>query len=58
MLFNIYTMIVTLFKAVQPPVAVVLCGKEGAMQRALLCLEDGSNGTFYRETVMRMETRV
>lgn len=53
-----YTMSVTLFEAVRPPVAVVLCGSEGGMQRALLCSEDWTTGTLYRETVTRMETRV
>ena len=51
-------MTVTLFEAVRPPVAVVLCGEEGGMQRALLCSEDWTTGTLYRETVLRMETRV
>ena len=57
-LVDTYTMTVTLFEAVRPPVAVVLCGEEGGMQRALLCSEDWTTGTLYRETVMRMETRV
>lgn len=57
-LVDTYTMTVTLFEAVRPPVAVVLCGEEGGMQRALLCSEDWTSGTLYRETVMRMETRV
>ena len=57
-LIDTYTMTVTLFEAVRPPVAVVLCGEEGGMQRALLCSEDWTTGTLYRETVMRMETRV
>ena len=57
-LVDTYTMTVTLFEAVRPPVAVVLCGEEGGMQRALLCSEDWTTGTLYRETVLRMETRV
>lgn len=52
------TLTVTLFSAVRPPVAVVLCGEEGGMQRALLCSYDWSTQTLYRETVMRMETLV
>lgn len=48
------TLSVTLFSAVRPPVAVVLCGEEGGMQRALLCSYDWSTQTLYRETVMRM----
>ena len=50
------TLTVTLFSAVRPPIAVVLCGEEGGMQRALLCSYDWSSQTLYRESVMRMET--
>ncbi|KAL8938798.1 MAG: hypothetical protein Q9216_003698 [Gyalolechia sp. 2 TL-2023] len=57
-LVDTYTMTVTLFEAVRPPIAVVICGAEGGMQRALLCSEDWRTGTMYRETVVRMETRV
>ena len=52
------TLTVTLFSAVRPPVAVVLCGEEGGMQRALLCSYDWSTQTLYRESVLRMETLV
>ena len=57
-LVDTYTMTVTLFEAVRPPIAVVVCGAEGGMQRALLCSEDWTTSTLYRETVLRMETRV
>ncbi|KAL8753789.1 MAG: hypothetical protein Q9184_005315 [Pyrenodesmia sp. 2 TL-2023] len=57
-LVDTYTMTVTLFEAVRPPVAVIVCGAEGGMQRALLCSEDWKTGTLYRETVLRMESRV
>ena len=50
------TLTVTLFEAVRPPVAVVLCGVEGGMQRALLCSYQWESQTLVRETVMRMET--
>ena len=50
------TLTVTLFEAVRPPVAVVLCGAEGGMQRALLCSYDWASQTLCRESVMRMET--
>ncbi|KAL6715326.1 hypothetical protein ACLMJK_007592 [Lecanora helva] len=56
-LVDTYTMTVTLFSALQPPVAAVMCGEEGGMQRALLCSWDWTNNTLYRETVLRMETR-
>lgn len=52
------TQSVTMFAAVRPPVAVVLCGEEGGMQRALLCSYDWTTQTLYRETVLRMETPV
>lgn len=52
------TLTVTLFSAVRPPVAVVLCGNEGGMQRALLCSYEWSSQTLYRESVLRMETPV
>ncbi|KAL8958452.1 MAG: hypothetical protein Q9193_004495 [Seirophora villosa] len=55
-LVDTYTMTVTLFAAVKPPVAVLACGEEGGMQRALLCSYDWTNNTMYRETVLRIET--
>lgn len=57
-LIDTYTLTVTIFQAVRPPVAVVICGAEGGMQRALLCSYDWSSQTLYRESVMRMETPV
>lgn len=51
-------MTVTMFEAVKPPVAVLLCGAEGGMQRAIACSYDWTTGTSYRETVLRMETPV
>lgn len=55
-LVDTYTLTVTLFSAARPPVAVVLCGEEGGMQRALLCSYDWSTQTLYRESVLRVET--
>ncbi|MCJ1465048.1 hypothetical protein MMC07_003664 [Pseudocyphellaria aurata] len=57
MLVDTHTLTVTLFSAIKPPVAVVMCGEEGGMQRALLCSYEWTNNTLYRETVLRMETR-
>lgn len=57
-LVDTYTLTVTLFEAVRPPTAVVLCGEEGGMQRALLCSYDWAGQTLYRESVLRMETLV
>ena len=50
------TSTVTLFAARRPPVAVLLCGSEGGMQRAVLCSYDTRTQTLYRECVLRMET--
>ena len=57
-LVDTYTLTVTMFSAVRPPVAVALCGAEGGMQRALLCSYDSATQTLYRESVLRMETIV
>ena len=55
-LVDTFTMTVTLFAAIKPPVAVLVCGGEGGMQRALLCSYEWTNNTLYRETVLRMQT--
>jgi hypothetical protein len=52
------TMTVCLFEAKVPPVACLICGAEGGMQRAVLCSYDWTSQTLYRETVLRMETVV
>ncbi|KAH7363891.1 hypothetical protein BKA65DRAFT_489875 [Rhexocercosporidium sp. MPI-PUGE-AT-0058] len=52
------TMTVTLFEAERPPAVALLCGSEGGMQRAVMCSYDWPTQTLYRETVLRMETRV
>ncbi|KAJ9225466.1 hypothetical protein DTO169C6_2199 [Paecilomyces variotii] len=52
------TLTVTLFRAVRPPVAMLLCGSEGGMQRALLCSYDWKSQTLYRESVLRVDTLV
>ena len=57
-LVNIYAMTKTMFEAVRPPVAVVLGGEEGGMQRALLCSEDWISDTLDCELVLGMQTRV
>ncbi|KAL6715239.1 hypothetical protein ACLMJK_007503 [Lecanora helva] len=57
-LVDTYTLTVTMFSAVRPPIAVAMCGAEGGMQRALLCSYDWSTQTLYRESVLRMETIV
>jgi len=49
---------VMMCQAVRPPVIALLCGSEGGMQRAVMCSYDWTSQTFYRETVLRMETRM
>jgi hypothetical protein len=57
-LVDTYSMTVTLFRAARPPAAVMICGREGGMQRAVLCSYDWRTQTFCRETVLRMKTIV
>ncbi|KAF4624294.1 hypothetical protein G7Y89_g13878 [Cudoniella acicularis] len=57
-LVDTYTLTVTMFTAVRPPVAVILCGREGGMQRALMCSYHWQSQTLYRESVLRMETPI
>lgn len=57
-LVDTYTMTVTRFRATHPPVAVLICGHEGGMQRAVLCSYNWRSQTFHRETVLRMKTMV
>ncbi|KAF2841612.1 hypothetical protein M501DRAFT_990109 [Patellaria atrata CBS 101060] len=52
------TMTVILYVALQPPVAVLCCGQEGGMQRALLCSYEAGTGVLHRETVIRLESDV
>lgn len=49
---------VTLIQAARPPVALLICGSEGGMQRAIGCSYDWTTQTLYRETVMRLPTTV
>ncbi|RHZ45938.1 uncharacterized protein CDV56_104441 [Aspergillus thermomutatus] len=57
-LIDTNTLTVTLFRAVRPPVAMLLCGSEGGMQRALLCSYDWKSQTLYRESVLQVDTLV
>lgn len=57
-LVDTYTMVATAFHAVRPPTAVMVCGQEGGMQRAVLCSYDWKRATFSREAVIRMRTTV
>lgn len=57
-LIDTYTMTATCFYAERPPVAVIVCGQEGGMQRAVLCSYDWKRQTFARETVIRVKTLV
>lgn len=53
-----YTMVATAFWAARPPTAVMVCGREGGMQRAVLCSYDWRRATFAREAVIRLHTTV
>jgi hypothetical protein len=57
-LVDTMTMTVTMFTAVRPPIAVLLCGHEGGMQRAVMASYDWKEQTLYREAVLRMETPI
>lgn len=57
-LIDTYSMTATCFYAERSPVAVMICGQEGGMQRAVLCSYDWRRQTFTRETVLRMKTLV
>ncbi|KAF2162115.1 hypothetical protein M409DRAFT_69329 [Zasmidium cellare ATCC 36951] len=47
---------VTMFQAIRPPVAFLLAGEEGGMQRAVGVSYQWETQTCYRETIMRMPT--
>jgi hypothetical protein len=57
-LIDTHNGIVTLFSAVRPPVAVLLCAQEGGMQRAVMVSLDWKRQTLYRETMLRMPTMI
>ncbi|KAF1917911.1 hypothetical protein BDU57DRAFT_555651 [Ampelomyces quisqualis] len=50
-------MTATLFQAERPPVCFLMAGAEGGMRRIIGCSYDWSTATFYRETVLRIETK-
>jgi hypothetical protein len=50
-------MTATLFLAERPPVCFLMAGSECGMKRIIGCSYDWATATFYRETVLRMETR-
>ncbi|OJD31333.1 3-hydroxyisobutyrate dehydrogenase protein [Diplodia corticola] len=54
-LVDTYTMTVTPFLAERPPVALLVCGNEKGMQRAVLCSYEHRTGTFCRQTVLQMK---
>jgi hypothetical protein len=49
---------VSIFSAERPPTVALLCGREGGMLRAVLCSWRFENDCLYRETVVRMPSRV
>jgi len=50
--------LVTLYQAVRPPVAMIICGQEGGMQRGVMVSLDWKRQTLYRESVLRVPTMV
>lgn len=46
----------TLIQSKRPPIAFLLGGEEGGMQRAIGVSYEWETATCYRETVMRMDT--
>ncbi|KAF2192136.1 hypothetical protein K469DRAFT_554704 [Zopfia rhizophila CBS 207.26] len=57
-LIGTYTMTTTALSAERPPSVVIIWGRDGGMQRAVLCSYDWMTQTFCRETVLRMKTLV
>ncbi|KAI1761379.1 hypothetical protein GGR53DRAFT_29363 [Hypoxylon sp. FL1150] len=57
-LIDTYSLTATAFRAVRPPSALIVCGHEGGMQRAVLCSYDWQSNTFAREAVVRVKTTV
>lgn len=57
-LIDTYAMTATAFRATRTPTTVIVCGREGGMQRAILCSYDWRRGTFVREAVIRVKTLV
>ncbi|KAI1779817.1 hypothetical protein F4818DRAFT_154610 [Hypoxylon cercidicola] len=57
-LIDTYSLTATAFRAVRPPSALIICGQEGGMQRAVLCSYDWQRATFAREAVVRVKTTV
>jgi hypothetical protein len=55
-LIDTFTLTATAFQAERLPVAAIICGQEGGMQRALLCSYDPVSRAFCKETVLRMKT--
>ena len=57
-LIDTYVLEATIFYADWPPSVVMICGREGGMQRAVLYSYDWRTQTFNRGVVLRMKTIV
>ncbi|KAK7997529.1 hypothetical protein PG989_005569 [Apiospora arundinis] len=57
-IIDTFSMTAIAFQAARPPTAVIVCGREGGMQRAALCSYDWKRNTFAREQVIRLKTTV
>ncbi|KFA76503.1 hypothetical protein S40288_01537 [Stachybotrys chartarum IBT 40288] len=56
-LVDTQTLTLTHFRATRPPTAMLICGNDGSMQRALLCSYDWATKTFRRQKTMRVAHR-
>ncbi|KAF5009429.1 hypothetical protein FDECE_4361 [Fusarium decemcellulare] len=50
-------MTITYLRSHLPPVAMLMCGEESGMQRAVLCSYDWRKRTFHRQTTLRLARR-
>lgn len=55
-IIDTFAMTASAFYAKRPSTAVIICGQEGGMQRAILCSYDPVTRAFRKETVLRMKT--
>ena len=57
-LIDTCTLTATVFRAVEAPAVVMVCGREGGLCRALLCSYDWESETFTRESTIRLSSLV
>lgn len=57
-LIDTFKLTATSYSATEPPTAVICCGREKGLTRALLCSYDSASSMFTRECTIRMEADV